>query len=191
MFVWAAGVSTSPSAGAPSRDRDNDRDSAPDSGRDSGWLSGHDETVIEQARQLAGLSGPAAVRARYGTAAVSYASTAHAYAEVFSQATTVMGELLAIIGRLAGVTMDDDSDASSATCQRKKIPARPRIYEVTIIGQAGDVLRAAFDDCAMIIGPGVTTLRVQVPDQAALWGLIQRIIGLGLELVELHLVAPE
>jgi hypothetical protein len=179
VSVWTDGVSTSPNDGPPSCDRDRSR------------LSDHDETVIEQARQLAGLSGPAAVRARYGTAAVSYASTAHAYAEVFSQATTVLGELLAIIGRLAGVTMDDDRDDSSATRPRKKMPARPRIYEITIIGQAGDVLRAAFDDCAMIIGPGVTTLRVQVPDQAALWGLIQRVIGLGLELVELHLVTPE
>src|SRR5262245_22928993 len=101
------------------------------------------------------------------------------------------GHCARYLGLGAGVTMDDEGDASSATCRKKKIPARPRIYEITIIGQAGDVLRAAFDDCAMIIGPGVTTLRVQVPDQAALWGLIQRIIGLGLELVKLHLVAPE
>ena len=147
VSVWTDGVSTSPNDGPPSCDRDRSR------------LSDHDETVIEQARQLAGLSGPAAVRARYGTA--------------------------------AGVTMDDDRDDSPATRPRKKMPARPRIYEITVIGQAGDALRAAFDDCAMIIGPGVTTLRVQVPDQAALWGLIQRVIGLGLELVELHLVAPE
>ena len=163
----------------------------PSRDRDGGRLSDHDKTVIERARQLAGLSGPAAVRARYGTAAVSYASTAHAYAEVFSQATTAIGELLAIIGRPVGVTVDDDRDASSAISPGKKIPVRPRVYEITITGQAGDLLRAAFDDCAMIIGPGVTTLRVQVPDQAALWGLIQRIIGLRLELVELHLMAPE
>ena len=74
--VWTYGVNTSPSAGSPpSRDQGGCR------------LSDHDTTVIEQARQLAGLSGPAAVRARYGTTAVSYASTAYAYAEVFGQAT--------------------------------------------------------------------------------------------------------
>lgn len=181
VSVWTYGVNTSsPSAGPPpSRDQDGCR------------LSDHDTTVIEQARQLAGLSGPAAVRARYGTTAVSYASTAHAYAEVFGQATAVIGELLDIIGRLAGVTADVEQPAGSAISPGNQIPARPHIYELTIIGQAGDLLRAAFDDCAMIIGPGVTTLRAQVPDQAALWGLIQRIVGLGLELVELHLIVPE
>jgi hypothetical protein len=62
-------------------------------------------------------------------------------------------------------------------------------YEITFTGRAGHVLRAAFDDCTVIIGPGTTTLRAQLPDQAALWGLMQRIISLGLEVVELHLVA--
>jgi hypothetical protein len=37
----------------------------------------------------------------------------------------------------------------------------------------------------------MTTVRAQLPDQAALWGLVQRIIGLGLEVVDLHLLAPE
>ena len=171
-------MSTSPSTGPPSRDQDGCR------------LSDHDTAVIEQARQLAGLSGPAAVRARYGTTAVSYVSTAHAYAEAVVQSTAVIAELLDIIGRLAGVAADDGRPAGSAISPGKKIPARARIYEITIMGQAGDLLRAAFDDCAMIIGPGVTTLRAQLPDQAALWGLIQRIVGLGLELVELRLVAP-
>jgi len=179
VSVWAYGVNAPSSDGLPSRDQDGYQ------------LSDHDTTVIEQARQLAGLSGPAAVRARYGTTAVSYASTAHAYAEVFGQATAVIGELLDIIGRLADVATDDERPASCAISPGKKISDQPHIYEITIIGQAGDLLRAVFDDCAMIIGPGVTTLRAQVPDQAALWGLIQRIVGLGLELVEVHLVVPE
>jgi hypothetical protein len=68
---------------------------------------------------------------------------------------------------------------------------RPRTYEITFTGRAGHVLRAAFDDCTVIVGPGTTTLRAQLSDQAALWGLVQRIISLGLEVVELHLVAPE
>ena len=65
-------------------------------------LSDHDKSIIGQARQLAGMSGPAAVRACFGTTAVSYRDTAHAYAEALSQATSAIGELLAIIERLAG-----------------------------------------------------------------------------------------
>jgi hypothetical protein len=63
-------------------------------------------------------------------------------------------------------------------------------YEITFTGEAGETLRAEFDDCAITIGPGATTLRAQLPDQDALLGLVQRITGLGLELVHVHLVAP-
>lgn len=68
---------------------------------------------------------------------------------------------------------------------------RSRTYEITFTGRAGDTLRAAFDDCTVTVGPGMTTLCAQLPDQAALWGLVQRIIGLGLEVTELRLVASE
>ena len=68
---------------------------------------------------------------------------------------------------------------------------RSSTYEITLAGRAGDTLRAAFDDCAVTAGPGSTTLRAQLPDQAALWGLVLRIIGLGLDVVDLHLVVPE
>ena len=67
---------------------------------------------------------------------------------------------------------------------------RPHTYEITFTGRAGNVLRAEFDDCVVTVGPSTTTLRAQLPDQAALWGLVQRIIGLGLEVVELRLVIP-
>jgi hypothetical protein len=69
--------------------------------------------------------------------------------------------------------------------------AAPRSYEITFLGRAGDTLRAAFDDCAVTVGPGSTTLRARLPDQAALWGLVQRIMDLGLEVIDVHLVAPE
>jgi hypothetical protein len=65
---------------------------------------------------------------------------------------------------------------------------RSRTYEITFIGRAGGTLHAAFDDCTVIDGQGTTTLRAQLPDQAALWGLVQRIIGLGLEVVEMRMV---
>jgi hypothetical protein len=63
-------------------------------------------------------------------------------------------------------------------------------YEITFSGQAGTTLRAEFDDCQVTIGPGTTTLRAELPDQAALAGLLQRITGLRLELIHMHLVAP-
>jgi hypothetical protein len=66
-----------------------------------------------------------------------------------------------------------------------------RTYEITIAGLAGDTLRATCDDCTVTIGPGRTTLRAQLPDQAALRGLLQRITGLGLEVAGLRLVASE
>jgi hypothetical protein len=69
-------------------------------------------------------------------------------------------------------------------------PVRPQIYEITFTGQAGTVLRAEFEDCEVTVGPGTTTLRAELPDQGALSGLVQRITGLGLELIHMHLVAP-
>jgi hypothetical protein len=65
-----------------------------------------------------------------------------------------------------------------------------RTYEITFIGQAGRTLRAEFDDCAITVGPDSTTLRAELPDQAALVGLVQRIIGFGLEVVHVHAVSP-
>jgi hypothetical protein len=193
-------MSTSSSTGPPARDRDR--------------LSDHDKSIIGRASQLAGVSGPAAVRAYFGSTIVSGTDTAHAYAEALSQASSVIGELLAIIERLteaagAGVTMDRQWDEPSAHGEpesggqvgatpaqfcdyRWKRHAGPaRTYEITFVGRAGDTLRAAFDDCTVIVGPGTTTLRAPLPDQAALWGLVQRIIGLGLEVVDVHLMAPD
>jgi hypothetical protein len=68
--------------------------------------------------------------------------------------------------------------------------ARSQTYEITFTGQAGATLRSAFDDCEVSVGPGTTTLRAELPDQGALTGLVQRITGLGLEVVDLHLMTP-
>ena len=61
-------------------------------------------------------------------------------------------------------------------------------YEITFTGQAGSTLRAEFDDCEVTLGPGTTTLRAELPDQAALAGLVQRITGLRLEVIHMRLV---
>ena len=66
---------------------------------------------------------------------------------------------------------------------------RSRTYEITFVGQAGRVLRREFDDCEVIVGPGITTLRAELPDQGALHGLMQRIAGLRLELIDVHIRA--
>jgi hypothetical protein len=67
---------------------------------------------------------------------------------------------------------------------------RSQTYEITFTGQAGEALQAEFDDCEVTVGPGITTLRAELPDQAALTGLLQRISGLGLEMLDMHLLAP-
>jgi hypothetical protein len=64
-----------------------------------------------------------------------------------------------------------------------------QVYEITFEGQAGAVLRAEFDDCEVSVGQDTTTLRVMVPNQAALWEIVERMVGLGLSLIELRLVA--
>ena len=67
---------------------------------------------------------------------------------------------------------------------------RSQTYEITFRGQAGSTLRSEFDDCQVSIGPVATTVRARLPDQAALTGLVARITGLGLEIVDVHLITP-
>ena len=67
---------------------------------------------------------------------------------------------------------------------------RSPAYEITFRGQAGAATCAEFDDCEVTAGPDMTTLRCELPDQAALAGLIQRIIGLHLEIIHVLLVEP-
>ena len=67
---------------------------------------------------------------------------------------------------------------------------RSEIYEITFLGKAGSTLSAEFEDCQIIIGPGTTTIRAVLPDQGALSGLMERINGLGLKVIDVSLVAP-
>jgi hypothetical protein len=63
-------------------------------------------------------------------------------------------------------------------------------YEVTFAGQAGEALRAEFDDCEVSVARGATTIRAELPDPAALAGLVLRVTSLRLQVIHLHLVAP-
>jgi hypothetical protein len=63
-----------------------------------------------------------------------------------------------------------------------------RTYEITFAGEAGAVLLAEFDDCEVRVSPGTTTLRLELADQGALHGLLQRIASFGLELIDVSVV---
>ena len=67
---------------------------------------------------------------------------------------------------------------------------RSPTYEITFSGQAGAATRAEFDDCQVTINPGTTTLRAELPDQAALAALIERVIALRLEITCVLLIGP-
>ncbi len=64
-----------------------------------------------------------------------------------------------------------------------------RTYEITFVGEAGAILQAEFDDCEVRVSPGTTTLRLELADQGALHGLIQRIVSFGLDLIDVSVVA--
>jgi hypothetical protein len=59
-------------------------------------------------------------------------------------------------------------------------------YEIRIKGRLSDSLLAAFGELAASVEPAETVLHGPVRDQAALYGLLDRIQSLGLELVEVR-----
>jgi len=64
-------------------------------------------------------------------------------------------------------------------------------YEITFKGEAGTRLRAAFEGLDISATHGVTVLKGEVLDQAALHGIINRVQALGLELVDVRIVVDE
>ncbi len=58
-------------------------------------------------------------------------------------------------------------------------------YTLTVKGQPGELLRAAFEDVDVSSAPGVTVLAAEL-DQPALYGLLARIEDLGLELLDMR-----
>jgi hypothetical protein len=59
-------------------------------------------------------------------------------------------------------------------------------YEIRIKGRLSDSLIAAFEGLDATVEPVETVLHGPVADQAALYGLLDRIQALGLELVEVR-----
>jgi hypothetical protein len=59
-------------------------------------------------------------------------------------------------------------------------------YEIRIKGRLSDSLIAAFEGLNATVEPVETVLHGPVADQAALYGLLDRIQSLGLELIEVR-----
>ena len=66
---------------------------------------------------------------------------------------------------------------------------QPTHYEITVRGRLSATLAAAFDGLSADRLATQTVLYGEVADQAALFGLIERVQSLGLELLEVRRVA--
>ena len=64
-------------------------------------------------------------------------------------------------------------------------------YEIRIRGRLSEAMQTAFEEFEVSTEPVETVLHGQVLDQAALYGLIDRIASLGLELVEIRRLAGQ
>jgi hypothetical protein len=63
---------------------------------------------------------------------------------------------------------------------------RGRSYEIRVKGRLSDSLLTAFEGMRASVEPVETVLHGPVQDQAALYGLLDRIQSLGLELIEVR-----
>ncbi len=64
-------------------------------------------------------------------------------------------------------------------------------YEITFAGEARPAIVEAFEDFDVTVGAGNTVLRAQLPDQAALYGALDRVRALGLELLAVKTAEPQ
>ena len=62
-------------------------------------------------------------------------------------------------------------------------------YEITVRGRLGEALLAAFDGVTATSSADGTVLSGDIADQAALYGVLERIESLGLELLAVRRVA--
>ena len=63
-----------------------------------------------------------------------------------------------------------------------------RTYEITFAGEPVPAILDAFEGFDVSVGAGNTTLRANLPDQAALHGALYRLRDLGLELLQVKAV---
>jgi hypothetical protein len=66
----------------------------------------------------------------------------------------------------------------------------PRTYEIVVDGEIHPAIVEAFEDFDVRVESGSTILRAELPDQAALYGALDRLVPLDLVLVEVKIVEP-
>jgi hypothetical protein len=67
----------------------------------------------------------------------------------------------------------------------------PRTYEITFDGEAIPAVVQAFEEFDVTVQSGSTRLRAELLDQAALHGALDRLMDLGLVLLQVTSVQPE
>jgi hypothetical protein len=80
----------------------------------------------------------------------------------------------------------DGSYGSRPSCR----PVKPTQYQITVAGRLSATLMEAFDGLTARPSAAGTVLCGEMPDQAALYGVLARIESLGLELVDVRPTAP-
>lgn len=63
---------------------------------------------------------------------------------------------------------------------------KPTSYEITVRGRLSDTMLTAFDGLNAAPAAADTVLRGEIADQAALFGVLERIESLGLELLDVR-----
>lgn len=64
-------------------------------------------------------------------------------------------------------------------------------YEIRVSGEVPATVVEEFEGVHVVVHPTVTVLRGPIPDQAALHGILNRLLGLNLELIDVHRLADE
>jgi len=66
-----------------------------------------------------------------------------------------------------------------------------KVYRIVARSELGDRFASAFEGMRMEMGDGQTILTGEVKDQPHLFGILQRLHGLGLELLSVQLLSEE
>ncbi|WP_328634273.1 hypothetical protein [Streptomyces sp. NBC_00356] len=79
-----------------------------------------------------------------------------------------------------------DGSHSGPGPDRTGTPSGGSDFEIRVRGRLGHTFRSAFGELTVVLRPAETVLVGAGLDQAALYGILDRIQGLGLELLEVR-----